>query len=339
MNFGNLLERLWTVTGYPNPSSGNREDWRFQQYKDNINATLDEIVKTNAPRIFSLQRESSFNLVPGTSLYTLDDWVARPLSLYTTDVAAHKLVMIRPRRADANGWRNPFYSFPPLGPYTFTDGMRTSAALVTGASGASTGASCTNGDSAVTLGTSGPTLPTDSTYVGRMVRFNGESNDYKIVSTAAHGITVDRPILGQCIGVGHTGVGQNLANVRWEISPPGRMRVQVLPMPSTVKTVYYRFAALPRKLVELDDTPEIHEEYHELIWKGALRLVAATKQNAENYGLWAGEFAAAMKALQNADDDEFDSDEGPKREMIADHIPPGILPGTYSRGLGVGYYQ
>lgn len=339
MNFTNLLEQLWTMSGYPDPTT-NRQDWRLQQYKDAINATFDEIVATNAPRLFALQREATFTLVPGTAVYTLDDYVARILSMYTTDIAAHKLTYVRPRRADQEGFRNPAWVSQPLGPYAFTDAMRSGTALYSGPSGVM-GATVAEGGTSVSLGSSGTALPTDSTLVGRMIRFNGEAADYQILSVGgAHALTIDKPVVSRVTGVGSTGVGTGYTNVSWQISPPGRMRIQILPTPTDAKTVSYRYAKLPRRLVGADDQPEIQEEFHHLIWKGALAKVAASKQNPEAYQMWMGEFAKAIADFRNADDDEFDSTDAPKREMLHDLVPAGTPLGTYSRyGFSGGVMQ
>lgn len=343
MNFSNLLQQLWVGTGYPNPAA-DRQNWRLQSYRDAINTVLEEVIQTNAPFLFSQQREGTINLVAGTSIYTLDDWCARPLSIYTTDVAAHKLVYVRPRRADQNGMRNPSFVYPPLGPYTFTDAMRTSTPAVSGVSGASYGLSASDGDLTVTVGSSNTSFVGNTDIIGRRLRINGEYGDYTVLSVAsAHVLNIDRPIKSRCDDsttcMNTDGAGAGYTQVKWEIGPPQRLRIQVLPTPSAAKTINYRYAVLPRRLLNGDDVPEINEEYHHLLWKGALRLVGAMKQNGDMIQQWGTEYGQALMELAKADQDDWDSDDAPKRETLMDNLERGVPPGVYSRGMIGGVTQ
>ncbi len=173
-----------------------------------------------------------------------------------------------------------------------------------------------------------------------MFRLNGESGDYRILQASAgtNVVTIDRPIVSRMRGVGVTGVGTGYSQVRWECSPPGRVVLRCLPTPSATKTINYRFLALPRKLLNADQSPEIQEEYHHLIWKGALRLVGAEKGNQTLYGMYAQEYAAALELLKRSDDDETPSDDAPRIERLIDRSGPIYPPGTYSRtGSGYGF--
>lgn len=336
MNFGDLLENLWVATGYPDTAS-DRQDGRLQQYKDNLNTILDEICATCAPSLFRLIRQDTINLVPGTDTYTLNDWCARPLSIYTADTQAHKVRYLRPRNADFSGIRNTNYRYPQFGPYTLTDGMRTIAPILSGVNGVN-GATCAEGSAAVTFGGGGSPWNI-AAVIGRMMRFNGEDADYKVIATDGSGVTLDRKVFSRLVGVGTGNTGSGYSNVDFEISPPGRLQVQILPMPQQAKTINYRYMAHPRRMLNLTDSPELDTQYHHLLWKGALRLIACQKQNADQVQTWQAEYLTALSQLQKSDTDETDSDDAPRFETLYDRSSMRYdLPGTNRRGgYGGGY--
>src|ERR1700749_3606257 len=107
MNLSDLMDTLRVKTGYSDLSATTFKDSRAQEYKDALTATLAEVSSTCAPSYFALTRETTINLVANQSYYEVDDWCQRLLTLYTTDVAAHKLTYLRPRNVDMNGLRNP----------------------------------------------------------------------------------------------------------------------------------------------------------------------------------------------------------------------------------------
>lgn len=338
MNFQDLLEKLFVETGYPD-TGNSRPDYLLQQYKDALNVAQDEICATCAPSLEHLIQESTLNVVANTSDYLLGDWCQRPLSLWTEDVMAHKINFRRPKAADRDGSRNTILVPYTFGPYMVTLLPRTSTPALSGASGSSTGASVTNGSTAVTFGSSGPVLTSD--LVGRMLKLNGESEDYKITAITDHGCTTDRPVIARMRGAGSTNIGADYTNVRWEIGPVGRFMVRFLPKPTASSTVFFRYMAYPRKMIEPSDTPQMQEDMHHLIWKGAMRAIGATKQNQTMYQMYTNEFAASVQLLKASDIDDDDSADGPNSEWLMDNVQRGVLPGTYSRfgaGQGGWYY-
>ncbi len=339
MNFGDLLETLWVATGYPDTGS-DRQDMRVQQYRDALNTILDEICASCAPSLFRLIREDTIALVANQSTYTLNDWCARPLSLYTADQQAHKIRYLRPRTADFSGIRNTNYRYPQFGPYTLTDGMRTIGSILdSNVSGLTGGASVAEDSKSVTFpGATG--TPWDiPAVIGRKFCFNGEDTDYKVVSTNGSGLTLDRHVHSRLTGVGVSNQGVGYTGAPFEISPPGRLQVQILPMPTIPKTINYRYMAHPRRMINLTDTPELDTQYHHLIWKGALRLISAIKQNADQLQAWQAEYGTALAQLQKSDTDETDSDDAPRFETLNDRSALRYdLPGTNRRGgYGSGY--
>lgn len=338
------MYEMRAATGYPDTASS-FPDWRYQQYKDYLNIAHDEFAATCSPKLFGLIRESTVAITAGTGTAILDDWCLRLLELRSADDAyAYKIPMRRSRGADRDGLRNSNrtassttgweYDLPPrsqqaLYSSTYPDGSTYVNNLTT------YGITVTEGTLVGTV-TSSVTLV--AAMVGHMIRFNGESADYKIISinNSAHTITVDRKIRARISGDGTTNAGSGYTSVSWEISPPQRVKIRILPTPQVSATLPYRYMAQARKLVNLTDSPEIQEEYHHLIWKRALRLVGASKVNADQYKIWQEEGDAAMAMFQKADCDDEDSEDGPNFGMLADDssVGRGAAIGTYTRGFG-----
>lgn len=322
MNYVSLQEEMWTALGLHDPAQ--RLDWRRQKIKDALNTVLVEIADA-CPYLWNLVRESTLALVASTGTYYLNDWCRRPMSFYTTDSAAHKVASRHPRNADRDGSRSTTLSISGTnGPWQLTWTPHNTSGAKTGAA-----ASATEGATSIT-GLSGLA----AVDVGRMIRLNGEENDYQIVSQATTSCVVDRAVRARLTGLGTTGVGAGYTSVRWEIGPPGRYRVQILPAPSEAYTLPYRYLAHPRKLVNTDETPELPEEFHHLMWKGALRLIGLHSDNDKKVALYGAEYAAALDLLRQRDQDLVDVEEGPHYESLDDvWTPPrGVQPGTYFRG-------
>ncbi len=168
-----------------------------------------------------------------------------------------------------------------------------------------------------------------------MLRLNGESEDYKIVShDSSHTLTLDKPIRSRMRGLTTTGYGAGYSGVRWEIGPVGRFALRFLPPPNASLTAYVRYMAYPRKLIQDSDTPELQDDMHHLLWKGALRLVGASKQNDSMYQTYTQEYSAAVSELKMSDQDDVSSDDGPMVERLGDERPVGWQPGLYIRGVG-----
>ncbi len=346
MNFGDLVEELWKFTGHPDTGS-DRPDYLRQSFRDEINKTISEICAISAPQTFALVREATLALVAGTDTYYADDWCQRILSMYFTDPSSgytYSLRFRRPRNVDMDGSRSPNLVQGQLGRFQVTLAPRTNAAVLSGINGSTTGASATEGAFTITTGSGTPVA--SSSYVGNMIKLNGDYGDYKILSASnTREYTVDRPIRSRISGVtvAVNGYGAGYTNVKWEISPPGRYRVQFLPKPTIAQTVNYRYMALPRKLLSNDDVPEILEEYHHLIYKGACLKVAAAKENAGLYGIYQTEFNDAMAQMRKSDIDDVDSTDAPQYEKLgANRMQYDLPPGTLYHGDGgyggYGYY-
>lgn len=334
MNFLDLTDTLRVMTGYPDVASTFR-DSRLQQYRDALNATLDEVGAAVAPSYFALQQQSSIVTAAGQSAYAVNDWAQRILSVYGVDVNfTYKLDYIRPRNADMSGIRNP--NIQSVGRYAYTDGMRTATAFLSGAAASGTGATVAEGGTSVVFGSSNALLT--AAVVGRMLRFNGEDMDYKILTQdGSHTVTLDRPVKARLRGDGTTNAGAGYANARWEIGPSGRLTVQVLPQPAEVRTLTVRSMMLPRRLLNDSDTPEIQSEYHHLIWKGAMQKVAASKQNSESYQIYTTEYQTALTLFRKGDIDDVESTDAPPMERLRDKSFLGAAPyGSYSRGDAFG---
>lgn len=336
MNFLDLTDTLRVMTGYPDVASTFR-DSRLQQYRDALNATLDEVGAAVAPSYFALQQQSTIVTVAGTATYLINDWSQRILSVYGTDINyTYKLDYIRARNADMSGIRNP--NIQSVGRYAYTDGMRTSTPALSGTAGSGSGATVAEGGTSVVFGSSNATLT--SAVVGRMLRLNGEDGDYKILTQdGSHTVTIDRPVKSRLRGDGtsNVGAGYTAATCRWEIGPSGRLQIQILPVPQEVRTLNVRSMMLPRRMLNDSDTPEIQSEYHHLIWKGAMLKVASSKQNTESYQLYTTEYQTALTNFRKSDIDDVESTDSPPMERLRDKSFLGAAPyGTYSRGDGFG---
>ena len=298
MNFGDLQERCWDFLGYPD--AGQRRDATRQQIRDAVNTAILEIANS-CPLAWGLSRESSLSIVAGTAVYTLDDWCDRALEFWVLSPSAQKCRLWLPREADRSGIRNTQLGAPENGPWHLTWYQDTTTAYKSGASGSSTGATVTEGAAAVSKGSSGTAF--SASDVGRRFRLNGEDSDYQISGyTSATAITLDRAVRARLTGTGTTGVGAGYSNVRWEIGPAGLKRIQLLPVPAGAATLYYRYIVKPRRLVNVDDVPDVPgEQFHHLIWKGALAHVSLLKEQLETYGPMRSEFAAALADWRSRD--------------------------------------
>lgn len=304
MNFNDLQEACWRFLGQHD--TGNRVDWQRQEVRDAINNTQLEL-HSAFPWLWQSVRESTLSLVNGTATYALNDWCLRPLAFWTEGTAAHKVMFRQPRIADRDGSRNTSQSFGSLGPYELCWTPRSTTAAVSGTAGATT-----EGSATITK-----TAGTDwaSAHVGRMLRLKGESEDYSISAVAsATSLTADRVFRGRITGLGTTGVSANYSAVKWEIGPPGRFQVKFLPAPTTSVTVYYRYIALPRRLVNADETPELPEEHHDLLWKGGLRMLSALKEDDASWQRFTAEYGAGVELLERRNIDDIDSEDAPHFE-------------------------
>lgn len=321
MNFLDLQEKCWDFLGYTD--TGRRRNWRLQQIKDALNHALFRIAKT-APSLWVLTQESSISVVGGTATYNLSDYCWRPLSVWTQDAQAHLVKMRWPRTADRDGSRNPSLAYSASGgPWEFVWQPRLPS-YKSGASGAATGASATIGASVITLNASA--TPLVAADVGRMIRLNNEDVDYQIVTIGAGGLvpTVDRAIQGR-IQVAQKeltdGVAPAYTNVRWDLGNPQAWSLKILPPPPSglpAQTVYYRYQQIPRQLAEPDDLPPIESEYHDLIWKGALKMICLQLEDQTMWQAYTTEFEQRLEELGSQETENDDSDEPPWYETLND---------------------
>lgn len=343
MNLYDFINQLRQVTGWPDLSSS-FPDGKLQLYRNAVNTVMVEMAATCSPRLYGLTREGSLAIVAGTPTYVLDDWAARMLELRTADDSyAYQVQQRKSRTVDRMGTRgstqgggNAYeyelmaHTQTALYSSTYPDGSTYRNDLTT------YGASATNATLIVSV-TSSVTLV--AAMVGHMLRLNGEALDYKIISidNTAHQITVDRKIRGIMAGDGTTNTPSSYSSVSWEIRPSQRLQIRVMPNPAASATWTYRYMAHPRKLINDQDTPELQEEFHQVILKGALRLLGASSANANIYQIWSAEYENALAGLRHSEADETnDSSDGPQFGMLNDEDGPrsGLQPGTYIRGWG-----
>lgn len=311
MNFLDLQEECWRQQGFPDNT--NRRNARLQKIKDSLNLAMFRMAKT-APSLWCLTAESSIAVVAGTAVYQLDDYAYRVMEMWTEDTYAHKVRLRVPRIADRDGTRNPNISYPAGGgPYDAVWQPR-AGPYKSGAAGASTGASATIGSTTITLGVSA--TPLVAADVGRMIRLNGEQADYKVLTIGAGGLapTVDRAIQGRIQAAQALladGVAPDYSDARWDMGNPHAYVIKVLPTPQYASTLHYRFAQVPRVMIESDDVPPFDEEYHDLIWKGALKHICLWNEDPQNYQAYTDEFESRLAEMKTQEQDVEDSDDGP----------------------------
>lgn len=330
MNFAGLQDRVFKCIGLPD-TTADRTDAIVMSVQDAINETMEEIAATCHPSLNNLTRVGTLTVVSGTGDYLLNDWAQRLLSIYTEGPYAHQINVRRPAAVDRDGSRGTYYVVGQLGPYQLVQLPRTlKADGVYGAAGSSTGASVAEDGTAVTFGSGGTVLTSD--LVGKMICFNGESADYQITAVGgSHACTVDRPVKARFSGLG-TARGVGYTNKSWQISPQGRYKLRFLPLPTNASTVYYRYMAYPRRLLQDDDQPELQTELHHLLWKGAMRSMTLTKQNADAWQMYTKEFNDAIEMLRKSDDDDYAANEVPQVESLYDNQMTPRQPGEYRRG-------
>lgn len=322
MNLLDLQEICYRHLGLAvsSPGSSSIPLWRVQEVRDAINATIEEIA-ASSPFLWNLVREGTVSLVAGTSVYYLNDWCRRPLMLWTEDSSAHKVRFTNYRMSSRDGSRNSNATYGTLGPWELTWYPRNTDAVLSGAA-----ASATEDATSIT-GLAGLT----DAMIGRMIRLNGEENDYRIVSHTTTACVVDRKVKARVSGVSTTTSG-GYSSVKWEIGPPGRYRFTIRPTPNVAGTLYYSYVALPRKLINANETPEIPDMFHHLIWKGAVSKVALFDKDQTTYGLFQPEYQAGLESLRQQDQDDADVEDGPHYESSLRTDPRMLPQDVYYRG-------
>jgi len=323
MNFSNLQEAIWRTLGYHETTQ--RRDWERQEIRDALNECLMELSRLR-PYLWGMVAETSIAIVAGTDTYEINDWCLRPISFYTTDQAAHKVAFRHPQNADRDGSRNSNLVWASNGPWQLTWKPHANAAALSGLA-----ASISEAGTAVT-GLSG--LGVADAYVNRLIRFKGEDNDYKITAHTNTTATIDKAHKGTLTGLGTSGAASNYSSVKWEIGPPQRYRLQILPSPTEARTMYVRYARRPRRLILDDDTPEIPEEFHNVLWRGALTKISFAKKDADYVAAGQQIWTEAKRELMAHDDAEiWDEDDSAFYHSSLNNHSAAYVPGAYHRGL------
>jgi hypothetical protein len=326
LNYNELIETVWDVLGYQD--TGTRIACTLQAIRRAINTSYDECAECS----FGLEhliRESSISVVSGTSVYNLDDWCRRLLSLKTLDSEAHKIALHAGKIVDHEGMRDSSITLS-NGPYDAMRWERTTAAAKSGTVGnlaeAGTAFTKTGGDDLTT-----------AADVGRMLRMKGETNDYKITAVGTvNAATIDKAHRGLLTGNGTTLAASSYSSVGWQVGPPGRLRIKLLPEPSAASTLYYTGVWMPRRLINDEDVPEIPESFHHLLWKGALKYMALRENDMQVAQMWIAEYREALGSYKKRDADEGDDEVVSPRivSTLGDGSGRQYDGGAYLRGVG-----
>jgi hypothetical protein len=313
MNFNQLIETVWDHMGVQ--SAGDRRDCTLQAIRYGINQSLMELSRSMLSLGY-LRREKTITLVAGTATYQLDDWCRVLHSLYTTDSNAGKVHFRQEKIADIEGLRSSSLSLASGGPYDAIMWERTLTAAKSGTVGA-----ISEAGTAFTKTGGSDLVSADD--VGKMMRFKGEDTDYAISAVGGvNACTIDKAHRGFLTGNGTSGAASNYSGVKWEVSPPGRIRFRFLPAPAASGTMYYRGTFYPRRLVNADETPELLDDYHDLLWKGALKHVGLRGKDWEAVAGFHREYQTALESLKATNaDQESDVHDRPVIESLLNGQP------------------
>jgi hypothetical protein len=329
VNFNELIETVWDQLGYQ--ADGTRLACTLQAIRRGINTAYDECAEKSFA-LESLKRESSISLVADQSVYLLNDWVRRLVSLKTI-TNAHKIPLHTGKIVDHEGMRESTIALS-SGPWDAMRWERTTTAAKEGTNGslaeAGTAFTQTGGDDLVS-----------AEDVGRMLRMKGERNDYKITVVGGVGAaTIDRAHRGLLTGNG-AGAANHAASdysgERWQVGPPGRVRIKLLPAVSAATTLYFDAIWQHRTLINPWDEPEIPENFRHLLWKGCLKYMALRDSDAQMAQVWIQEYEAAMERYEQRDGDEGEDEEVKPRILSTLHSGVGASrfdDGAYRRGTG-----
>ena len=296
MNFKDLQEAYWNHVGIPNGDS--RLDHMVQTCRDHINWSQDQIYMS-APYMWWMVREATLTPLTDTTVYTLDSYAKRAMEFWVEGDAAHKIMLRPPREVDRDGTRGSNALAESVGPYEMTWYPRTTEAEKDGTSAAISEA----GTSLVK--TTGDAFA--STDVGKVVRLNGESADYVISAySSATTVTLDRAYRTRLVGTGTSGVGAGISAKRYEVTPPGCLRVEIFGTSTGGPTINYRYQRKPRVMISDDETPEMPEDYHHIVLYGALMRQATFAQNSQAWNIWRAEFERAMENMLREERDQHD---------------------------------
>lgn len=302
MNFGDLQEDVFRFIGENDSSL--RKNFLIQQVRDDINRAMDDIYMSSA-YLWHMVREGTLSVVPGTDTYALNDYCVKPLSFWTADQYAHKVAFLSPRDSDRNGLRNSTLTGVEVGPWHLTWTPPTSSAYKSGTS--SDTLVLVEGSTAVTK--SAGTAWATATDVGRIIKFNGQDEDYVVAATpSSNSLTLDKPYRSRLTGTGTSGTGTVPSTPTWEITPSGTYQIQLLPAPASAKTLYYRYVARPRRLIQDSDRPELPGQFHHLISLSAIMRTARYLEDPSSYGMYKEQFGAGLQRLIQEDRMEMDEE-------------------------------
>lgn len=246
MNYGDLQEAVFSWLGYQ--ESGQRKDHLRQRVKDACNKAVRKILYQK-PVFYNLRKSTSFSTTSGTTGYYLADDVMMPISLWREGTNAGKLKFVDLDQINYAGFRN-------TNATTSGDGILTYTVSVKDTSAAKSGTACsvTEGTTTVT-GLSG----IDSGDVGAIIRLNAEKDEvYRIDSvTSATEVELNRAYRARLTGVGTTGTGSGLSSKKWEVSPPMRWKLDILPTPGSSETIYYDYISSYDGLVNTDESIDV----------------------------------------------------------------------------------
>ena len=287
------------------PDESTIPDYIRQQIKDDLNATLDDIINA-VTYPWHLVRESSFATVAGTSTYTLDEDVKRPLSFWVESSQARKLRFIDPRTLDSDGSKNTSASM--VYPVQISWYPGTTSAGASGAAGATAGVSITEGSTTVTK--TGGTAWTTASHAGKVIRINGEGMDFLVSSvTDSNTLVLNRAYRARLSGIGVTGVGSSLSQVSWEISPTGMYRVLIKPAPAGAETISFRYLKKHGYLLNSDDVPDLPNEFHRVLLAGAIMRNAKYQEDENGHSSYRDEYGQGIAQFVAQDRTEVDATE------------------------------
>lgn len=367
MNFSDQINAVFSKGGFPD-SANNRRNDRLQSIMDAVNAIYDEICETCSPYLNPLVRERALVIGNGLSApdqdanlgypvggppggylapggnrapdgyngeYHLDSQVDHVLEMWTEGQTAHRVTIRGYKASTREGLRNSTWAPATVGPYQVSWLPRSTIGFYDFGAGAAYGATAAEGGINVSFGASSNAL--GSALVGMILKLNGEDGDYKILTqNGAHAATVDRPIRSRMAGSMLTnGAGPGYTNVRWQIGPRGTPKIRVLPPPSLTANLYYSAYDVPRRLLNVDDEPEIPTKYHHLLWKGAMRILALENVKPDMYQMYANEYDKALAMFRKADEDEQSAIDGPSMYLASSSEQVGVRqPGQFFRDYG-----
>jgi len=311
MNLQQMEEAMWGVLGYH--QTGNRYNWRRQQIRNGLNNVLRRLARMK-PLLHDLERVTTIAIVPGTTSYAIDPYCVAPREFWTQDSAAHKVEVLSLPRSTWDGSRNSNIQYAANGPWELVRLPRTSSAEKSGAAGATAGVTVTEAATAITK-SGGTAWATSDT--GKIIHLNGDGVDYVFTYAGANSGTLDRalrsPLSDGSINENTNGAGQGYTQVRWELAPKGQFKFELLQSPTITQTLYCRYTKRPRVLIYADEVPEISEDFHEMLWQGALAEIELSTEEMVKAAPRIQLFQQLVQEMKDGDnDDENATQDGPR---------------------------